>query len=188
MVGGAPARARIDPADVVALGALALMARLVFEQNLFGYYFAPPVVALVLAEAVRRRLRGDVVAWVAVVSIAFSSIPSNFAARMEPWGRFAASAESIAVVGGLAIALAVGWRRHRVRWTHALALVGVLAVFHSQVFFASQFLTTLPHWLWQVILVPTGVYLAATALGGREPNAEPLPRDLGPHGALASPW
>ena len=178
---------RIDAADWVALGALALMTRLVFEQNLFGYYFAPPMVALVLAEAARHRLRGDVVAWVAVVSIAFSTIPSHFAARMEPWGRFAASAETIAVAGGLAVAVAIEWRRRHVRWTHALALAGVLVVFHSQVFFANQFLTTLPHWLWQVILVPTGVYLAVTAIGGRDPGSEPPTRDLGPQGALASP-
>jgi hypothetical protein len=68
-------QAVLEPVPLLSLVATSLSFRLVFEQNLFGYYFMALAVSLVLLEAVRGHIRGQMVAWVALLILAFDPVP-----------------------------------------------------------------------------------------------------------------
>ena len=155
-----------DPIRLAAVVAIAFSLRLVFEENLFGYYFMATAVALVVLDAVTGRIRGEVLGWIGLVTLAFNPIPSGFASRYEPWGGHAIPFMAVAFAASLAVAVAVGATRGRVSWQLAGLLVLVLVVFHSQIFFVDVDRQTLPHWLWQVILVPWSLILASRPLRG----------------------
>ncbi len=55
------------PIVVLSLVAFSLGLRLIFEQQVFGYYFMALTVVLVLLDVARRRLRSSLVAWLCAV-------------------------------------------------------------------------------------------------------------------------
>jgi hypothetical protein len=65
----------LEPVPLLSLVATSPSFRLVFEQNLFGYYFMALAVSLVLLEAVRGHVRGQMVAWIALLILAFDPVP-----------------------------------------------------------------------------------------------------------------
>ncbi len=65
----------LEPVPLMSLVATSLCFRLVFEQNLFGYYFMALAVSLILLDVVQGRIRGQLVAWLALVMLAFDSAP-----------------------------------------------------------------------------------------------------------------
>jgi hypothetical protein len=64
----------LEPVPLIALVATSLCFRLIFEQNLFGYYFMALAVALVLLDAIRGHIRGQLVAWIALLILAFDPV------------------------------------------------------------------------------------------------------------------
>ncbi len=104
----------------MALVSSCLILRLVFEVNLWGYYFMALAVLLLILDVLRRRIRLSYVAWLVIVTYA--------------------------------------------------TLDGGLATTHSFV--------TLPTWLWQLILVPSALWLALAPLYAdlrqNRPAGEPM--------------
>jgi hypothetical protein len=68
-------RAGGDIASLLRLLAACVDLRLVFEVNLWGYYFMGVATLLVLADVVRGRLRTSLLAWLLVVSVIFNPFP-----------------------------------------------------------------------------------------------------------------
>jgi hypothetical protein len=64
-----------DPVLLVSLVATSLALRLVFEVNLFGYYFMAVAVLVVTLDVIRRRFRPYVVMWLALVTLVFPPLP-----------------------------------------------------------------------------------------------------------------
>jgi hypothetical protein len=169
----------MEPVNIMSLVALAFSIRLVFEQNIFGYYFMAVIVALFLHDVLQGRLRVRLMIWILMNTLAFNAVPSSFASRWEPWGSYAFNA--IAVFTALLL-LGVVCRdllQHRVRVDMVLILVFTLIVFRTQLFSASSSHVTLSDWAWQIILVPTGIALALQPLlvemAGRRVAAGQLP-------------
>ena len=78
----------LEPVPLLALVATSLSFRLVFEQNLFGFYFMALAVALILLDAVRGHITRQLVAWLALLTLAFDSVPwgSNpIPNSVHPW-------------------------------------------------------------------------------------------------------
>jgi hypothetical protein len=71
-----------EPVPLVSLIATSLAFRLVFEVNLLSYYFMAVTVSLVLLDMLRGRLRLPLVAWIAVVTLAFNPFPWGY----DPFG------------------------------------------------------------------------------------------------------
>ena len=74
------------PTALVALVAVTLALRLVFEQNIFSYYFMALAVMLVLLDVTRGRIRGSLVVWLVAVCFVFH-IPNyvfGAAGRLHP--------------------------------------------------------------------------------------------------------
>jgi hypothetical protein len=145
----------LEPVPLLSLVATSLSFRLVFEQNLFGYYFMALAAALLLLDAVRRHFRGQLVAWVALVALAFNPAPWQF--------QFRAYLPPLLLLLVLAL-LVRDALEGRVRWYLLAWFVLVVAAFAHFPITSLPPRHPLPTWLWQLILVPTGLWLAIEPL------------------------
>jgi Glycosyltransferase family 87 len=154
----------LEPVPLLSLVATCLALRLVFEEGLFGYKFLVLAVMLILLAVVRRRLTVPLVAWLALLTMAFNPVPVGLILNARTWGNNAALGfDALCVAAALAL---IAWdaSRRRVRWY----LVGGV-VLAGCAFWDLQPVTPLRHaplplWLWQVALVGTGVALAVAPL------------------------
>jgi hypothetical protein len=154
----------LTPLPLSALIALSLSLRLVLEENLrVTYYFMALAVALVLLDVVRGQIRGAVWAWVALVTVSHDVWPVGMFSEVH-WG-FGATEHlpQVLMVLGLCIIL-VDVVRSRVRWYIVAWLAVIVTAFATWPFTSEPFRTQLPIWLWQLLLVPTGIWLAAEPL------------------------
>ena len=154
----------LDPIPLISLIATSLSLRLVFEQNLFGYYFMALAVALIALDVVAGRLRGQLVAWLALVVLVFSPVPWGFTSNGMVWGlqeREFAPFIFMAVVLVLIVrdALVGRIRKYLVAW-----LILVVLAFGRLPWERDSLRHSLPIWFWQVVLVATGVTLAVRPL------------------------
>lgn len=151
----------LEPTVLVSLVGTCLALRLVFEENLWGYYFMALAVALIVLESVRARLRPMVVAWMLSVLLAFDPLPSGFQTNSKIWVIYARVDLPKIVVGLVALYVVVSFlRRHRRWFWLAWTIAAALAFVHYPVidFLARH---AWPTWLWQVLLVPSGLALVA---------------------------
>jgi hypothetical protein len=154
----------LEPVPLVSLIATSLSLRLAFEENLFGYYFMALAVSLVLLDIFRGRIREQLVAWLVLVTLAFSPVPWGFASNSVAWGlqeREFLPFACMAVVLGLIVFDIV---RRRIRWYLVAWFVVVAVAFARLPWTNPPFRHDLPPWYWQVVLVSTGVALAAGPL------------------------
>ena len=167
--------AALEPVPILAVVALSLGLRLVFEQNLFGYYFMALTVTLVLLDVVRGHVRSTVVAWLAAVTIVFC-VDASPAFASVGWGEyprnlipFLIAAPALVVI--LVQALRGDLRRSMWPWL-AVAACAVYTWPNQINPFDHQPVT----WFWQIVLVVPGVMLAAGPLLAevRRPGTQPL--------------
>jgi hypothetical protein len=106
------ARSRLGPAlyaprPLVALLAVSLVLRLVFEVNLYGYYFMATAVALVALDVVVGHLRAETIGWILVVAAFY---PPVFEPLVLVAGRDALIVQPVLSLSGLALAVLPLWR------------------------------------------------------------------------------
>jgi hypothetical protein len=79
------AASTIDPVILLSLVAVSLTFRLVFEVNLWGYYFMAVTVALIIRQAIQRRISWFFVLWLAIVT--YAAMDGGLANRpaLAPW-------------------------------------------------------------------------------------------------------
>ncbi len=143
--------AAFGPVALVSLVAVSLSLRLVFEQQIFEYYFMALSVSLLLLDVVRGQVRRSLIAWLIVVPTAFVGeivLPGSLG-KVVPW----------VAVGLALLALIDGARTGRTPG-QLLPWAGVLAA----ALLTWQTTWSLPAWFWQAALVIPGVVLAARPL------------------------
>ncbi len=64
----------LEPVPLIALVATSLSFRLVFEVNLWGYYFMAVAVMVLVLDAVGGRLRWTYLAWIALITVSFPPV------------------------------------------------------------------------------------------------------------------
>jgi Glycosyltransferase family 87 len=145
---------------LVSLVAVSLCLRLVFALNLWGYYFMPLSVALIVLDVVNGRIRGATIAWLAMVTLVFNPVIFyQFAnGRTYDFGPFQAIQILFLVV---ALSIIVWDAAHRRFRTYLVAWF-VLAVV---AFAVDGWMYGPPHkpfplWLWQFVLIATALVLA----------------------------
>jgi hypothetical protein len=146
--------ASLEPIALLSLVAVSLSLRLVFEQQLFLYYFMALSVSLVLLDVVRGHIRGSLVAWLVVMP----AIYLDQIAVPESLGKvIPVITIVIAALVLSALVLKGGPRRELAPWI-AVVVAALVAWDKTNV------LGTPPTWFWQVVLVIPGVVLAARPL------------------------
>jgi len=158
-------RAVMDPVPLLSLIATSLSLRLVFEQNLYGYYFMALSVTLVLLDVVGGRIRGQLVAWLGLLVLAFNPVPWGFNSNGASWGLDARLDLPLALMVIASLFIASDVLRGRIRWYLVAWLVLVaLAFANLPPWQVEPLRAMLPTWFWQIVLLPTGIALAAGRL------------------------
>lgn len=151
----------LEPVPLLSLVALSLSLRLVFEIDIFGYYFMALAVALVVLDICKGRIRGQLVAWLALLVLVYNPVPWGFASNSVTFGL---QAHQYGPTAGMAVALLLilcDAFRGRIRW-YLVAWFAVTAFAFAQFPLGSLPMRgLLPTWFWQVVFVTTGTALAA---------------------------
>jgi hypothetical protein len=156
----------LEPVPLVALVATCLSTRLIFEQGLYGYKFIALSVMLILLDGIRGHIRGGLLVWLALVTVAFNPVPTGVDYNARPWAVGAASAVTVTVValGVLALLWCIVNRRVPPWYLVAALVVLLLAFAHVPPWALHTFRRPVPKWIWQLVLVPSGFVLAVLPL------------------------
>lgn len=148
----------------LSLIATALAMRLVFEVSLWGYYFAASAVLIVINDVIQGRVRGHVIALLALLTLVYNPVPWGFAPNGQSWGLAVREAMPKVFVGGALLLILIDVVRRRVRWYIVAWLALVCLTLVENPFSHAALRTALPNWFWQVVLVPITVGLAISPL------------------------
>lgn len=159
-----------EPARLVALVGVCLTLRLVFEVNAFGYYYMAAVVSLVLFEALRGRFRGETVALITLITLAYSPVPWGFLWHGTLEGSFPRTILPYIASAAVAIVIVVDLLHHRVKRYLVAWQVLVAIAFLRLPLPEHQFRAVVPSWCWQLLLVPSMLYLLSVGL--RDPSTK----------------
>jgi hypothetical protein len=161
-----------EPVILLSLLTITLSLRLVFEQGLFGYKFLALAVMLVLLSVVRGQSFAKLAVWIVLVTLLWNPVPYGLAFNARSWGYDAVAALPAIAVGAAVAVLVWDAAHHRVRWYLVAALVVAVCAFANWPPWAlTPVRAPIPLWLWQVLLLSSGIALAAeplvTAMRGR---------------------
>ena len=177
--------AALLPPALVSLVAVCLSLRLVFEDNLFSYYFLALAVILVVVDVVHGHIRQTVIAWLIMVSLVYSE-PVIFVWR-HSWDENARHWLPVIVMIVALLLIIRDVLRHAVGWNTFMWIATVITTLVVWPLSNDPFNRHPSQWVWQVVLVSIGVVLAVTPLWTiiRE-NAAPLPVETADSAEVAS--
>jgi hypothetical protein len=143
--------ATLDAVPLLTIVGTSLLLRLVFEENIFGYYFMAVATVILLLDVLRGRIRGGTVAWLGLVTLVFDPVP---------WGHLTLHQSVPLIIGalGLLVFLADLIQR-RVRWYLVAWLVVVVLTCEPLIWRLGIGQQVLPNSLWQVALVSIAFWL-----------------------------
>ena len=171
----------LEPVPLLSLMATSLSFRLVFEQNLYGYYFMALAVSLLLLDVIGGRIRGQLVAWLGLLTLAFDPVPWGVLSNGQPWGLDVRLYLPLAFMAIAVLFIASDFIRGRIRWyVVAWLTVAILAFVKLPPWAVDPPRATLPNWLWQIVLVTTGIALAIGPLLSRSRHRGLPDLDVGP--------
>jgi hypothetical protein len=154
----------LQPIPLLSIIATALALRLVFEFSLYGYFFLGVTTMLVLMDAIKGRVRGYELTWLALVTVLFDPFPWGFASNGQEWGLAAREwFPNVFVIVAVVIILA-DLVKHRIRWYVVAAAVFVGATTVKWPWNSTTLRQPLPTWIVQIILVSIVIWLAIEPL------------------------
>lgn len=158
------AREARAPVAMLSLLATSLALRLVFEVNIYVYYFMALAVFLLLLDVQRGRLRASFVAWLTCLTLVFAVGWGYNAFHYVTWQYGALTYIPPLVVGAALALFVLQLFRGASRWSLSLlgcVLVVGLVTWHAA---GNLFYVDLPIWLTQVGFTASGLALAAEPL------------------------
>ena len=155
----------LEPIPLVSLLATTLSLRVVFEEGLFGYKFMALTVMLILLAIVCGWIRGRLVAWIALATLAFNPIPAGISINARPWNEHVAAALPLACIVVVLVLIILDIIHRRVRWyLIAWFVIAACAFLQWPLWSLDSIRAELPLWFWQLVLLPTGVVMAMSPL------------------------
>lgn len=162
----------LQPSPLMSLLATTLTVRLIFEENLFGYYFMAVAVSLIVLDVITGRFRGSTLVWIAIDALAF--IPFTLGYRELGIG-----GQILFVLATLALSSLLAYvATRRFKWYKTAWCAFAAVVCEYRIWGIGHHVHTIPTWWWQVVLVPTALSLAVSALASLIRNPQnPIPVD-----------
>lgn len=165
----------LEPLPLVSVLATALALRLVFEITWWPYYFMAATVLIVILEVIRGQIRGTVVGWLALMTLAFDPFPFGFLSNGVSWSTRVREVLPNYFIAVAVIVFLFGVLRRRVHWSIVAWIALVVATLLTLPWSHQVIRSGMPLWFWQVVLAPTLVWL----------TFEPLLRFIRAQGHLA---
>jgi hypothetical protein len=154
----------LDPIPLMSLVATSLVLRLVFEENLFGYYFMAAAVALIVLDALCGRLRGPVVAWLILEVAAFSPIHLGLVSNLTSRSLSLFTWIPVFLLGIALTSVLIDAAQRRFHLYRALLVIVIALTSVSNLWGMHRPPISVPEWTWQLILVPIALGLALAPL------------------------
>jgi len=155
----------LEPVPLMSLVAVSLALRLVFEANLFTYYFMALMVTVVLLEATRGSIRRTVAAWIVAMTVVLCRM-TGLPYLITEW-KITLEHDVIPLLLGGAVVLGIlveairgSDRRNLWPWIIVVALDLFTRLPGDNAFTSGRVI-----WFWQIALVVPGLLLAAQPLG-----------------------
>lgn len=155
----------IEPLALSSLVGLSFCMRLVFEENLFGYYFMAVATVLLVQAAMTGVIRDELVVWLSLCGVAFNPIPPWLLERWSVDGLNPYLVPSLVAVFLVARLLVRDVRAREFHWRFPIAMLLVGLTGFPELWGLPQTARPLPSWAWQLILVPVAIWLVALPLG-----------------------
>jgi hypothetical protein len=162
----------LEPTALISLIATSLFLRLVFELNLWGYYFLSASVLLVLLDVVRGHIRGTTVAWLALVTLVFNPVLMYSFADGQTYDLGAFRALQIVFITVALLIFLLDLIHKHVRWYLVAWLVLSLVAYVKHGWMYGPSNSAFPTWFWQLVLVSTGIWLVAGPILEKNDNLE----------------
>ena len=176
-----------DPVPLVSIIATSLCLRLVFEQNLFAYYFMALAASLVVLDVARGRFRGYLVVWLVLVTMAYNPAPWGLASHEAGVWNWMLWHPYLPIVSMAALVIAFGVYSRRFRWYWIAASAVVAAITANIPLGTFMSRHPIPTWFWQLGLVSFGFVLAIGPLvSSTPPQQDPLLQTSRDPGARSS--
>jgi len=122
-------------------------------------------VMLIVLAVVRGRVRGRLVAWLALVTLAFNPVPVGYEINARSWGYHVASALPLICIVTAFLLIAWDAFHRRVRWyLVAWFVIAAWAFLQWPLWSPDSLRAPFPKWFWQVVLLSTGVVMAVSPL------------------------
>lgn len=149
-----------QPIPLITIVAISLLLRLVFEVNLYSYYFMASSVALILLDVVVGHIRGQLLAWLGLMTVAFNPEHLNLTSNLTSWAAQIYFGVPILLLAIAVLAVLIDVVNRRVVLYKYLWILLVAISSESKIYGHSYPPISVPSWLWQVILIPTALWLA----------------------------
>lgn len=148
----------LQPVALFSLVTISLCTRLLFEENIFEYYFMAVTVMLLLLSALRRRWHGYTLTWIIAVALAFSFLRVSY---------FSADLVMFIVVASLfAVFTVLETVRRGLRWTFVGFIVLLVVNAAPTIWGRPSWDHLIPTSAWQIILTSSALVLAVEPLLG----------------------
>ena len=133
---------------------------------------------LMLLAVVRGRIRGGLVAWLALATLAFNPIPAGISINARTWSDHVAASLPLVCMVVVLVFIARDAVHRRVRWyLVAWFVIAAWAFLHWPLWSVDSIHSRLPLWFWQLVLLSTGVAMASVPSSVRlEPPPDPSKR------------
>lgn len=151
---------------VVALATAALLCRLIFEVNLFGYYFMASVVGLVICEVLRGQFGRDSLAFAGLFLVGMNPEHIAFISNLTSYGLSLYYDLPIVVLGLGVLVFLYETARRRFAPTFVVWLVLVTMAGQTHLFHRYNPFWAFPVWAWQIVLVGYLVVIVVRRLRG----------------------
>ncbi len=155
-----------EPAILMSLVATCLTVRLALDVNIFGYYFMAATVSLLVIDALQGRIRGESIAVISLISLAYSPVTQYFRWRGHVDGPAVREVLPYLISIPVVVTIVAGLVLHRVRWHWILWQIVVAMAFFRFPMHPRGDTGAFPSWAWQILLVPPLLVMVSRPLRG----------------------
>lgn len=156
--------ASLEPVPLLSLIATALCSRLLFEVDLWGYYFLAVSVALVVLDAASGKIRGTLIAWLALVTLVFNPVIWSTTTTGQSSGIHLYRSVPIIFITLMMLCIIADVLHRKIRWYR---VVWILLVFYTTLvggWINDPAGHGFPMWIWQIVLISAAIALSVNPL------------------------